>query len=171
MKIILCISIIIISIIIISCNNIENTSFSSDVDKNYGWTVGTNTIIEGPAHSGSFCSKIDSINPYSFGFYYSCDQISLSRMNLVNYQAWVKLEKIPSDIKLVFAISSSNKDTNYIWTAIKVNDFVVKENEWTLIQGYAELPKGLPNNAEIWYYAWSPIGEIGYIDDLEINFK
>lgn len=155
-----------------SCSEDDNKiTFSSSVDEKYGWTNGLNTIVSAPSHSGTICSKIDSLNPYSFGFYYEVKQLFINPIKKAKFSAWVKLDKLPTNIALVGTITSNQNKIKHQWVGINTNDIIKQTNEWTLVKGEIIFPDNLPADAQIWFYAWSPNGQIAYVDDLEISFE
>ncbi len=162
---------LIIVLTIASCSDEENKTFSSSIDEKYGWTNGFNTIVNAPSHSGSLCSKIDSINPYSFGFYYAINQISKNALSKAKYSAWIKVDKLPTNISLVSTITSNQNKVKHQWIGFKVNEKIKTVNTWVQISGDIIIPTNLPPDAVLWFYAWSPNGDIGYVDDLEISFE
>ena len=148
----------------------KQITFSSSVDGAYGWVNGTNTLVSVPSHSGNSCSKIDSLNPYSFGFVYSIKDISKNKLTKADFSAWVKVENIKNEISLVASIWSDKKNSQLQWVGFKVPEQVKTKNEWTLVNGKIEIPANLPDDAVIKFYVWSPKGDVAFIDDLEISF-
>jgi len=154
-----------------SCSDDAKLTFSSNVDEKYGWTNGYNTLVVVPSHSGQVCSKIDSVNPYSFGFFYEVKQLPLKSIKKAKFSAWVKVDNLPTNVSLVATITSNQNKVNHQWVGISSNDILKKTNEWGKVSGEIGFPENLPSDAQIWFYAWSPKGQIGYIDDYEITFE
>jgi len=161
----------IVILFISSCSeDKKQITFSSSVDGAYGWVNGTNTLVSVPSHSGNSCSKIDSLNPYSFGFVYSIKDISKNKLTKADFSAWVKVENIKNEISLVASIWSDKKNSQLQWVGINVSEQIKTINKWTLVKGEIIFPKDLPDDAVIKFYVWSPKGDVAYIDDLEISF-
>lgn len=155
---------------ITSCSNDEKVTFSCSIDQNYGWVQGYNSIYNGDGHSGNMCSKIDSINPFSFGFTYLIKNINKKSFTKATFSAWVKVENIQNGINLVVAITSDNGKKQLQWVGYRIAEFVKTPNQWTIVNGEIQIPENLPDDAQISFYAWSPKGESGFIDDFEIIF-
>lgn len=157
----------IIVLFVSSCSNDEKVTFNTSIE---GWTLGYNSIYTGNGHSGNLCSKIDSQNPYSFGFIYLIKNISKKELTKATFSAWVKTENIKSSISLVASISCDKNNKQLQWVGCNIIDFVKKSNQWTNVKGEIQIPKDLPDDAEIRFYAWSPKGDVGFVDDFEISF-
>jgi len=160
----------VITLFVSSCSNDEKVTFNCSIDDNQGWTLGYNSIYTGDGHSGNLCSKIDSNNPYSFGFVYPIKDISKNKLTKADFSAWVKVENIKNEISLVASIWSDKKNSQLQWVGINVSEQIKTINKWTLVKGEIIFPKDLPDDAVIKFYVWSPKGDVAFIDDLEISF-
>ena len=157
----------IVVLFVLSCSNDEKITFNSSIE---GWTQGYNSIYTGDGHSGKLCSKIDSLNPYSFGFVYSIKDISKNKLTKADFSAWVKVENIKNEISLVASIWSDKKNSQLQWVGFNVPEQVKIKNEWTKVNGKIEIPANLPDDAIIKFYVWSPKADVAFIDDFEIIF-
>ena len=159
----------VITLFVSSCSNDEKVTFNCSIDDNQGWTLGYNSIYTGDGHSGNLCSKIDSNNPYSFGFVYSIKDISKNKLTKADFSAWVKVENIKNEISLVASIWSDKKNSQLQWVGINVSEQIKTINNWTFVKGEIIFPKDLPDDAVIKFYVWSPKGDVAFIDDLTIE--
>jgi len=132
------------------------------------WGINS-TIGKYGGHTGDFCSKIDSINQYSYGFGKLLSEISPDPIKTVKASVWVKLEHLDKNIKLVLAITGPTHKT-ILWKGHEINSVAKEVNKWYEFEVEEALPDFDAEGAYIEIYVWNPDKNVAYVDDLEVKF-
>jgi hypothetical protein len=158
----------VLSLIFLSCGKTKNTNgFSNDMENVKIWGS-SSSVVKGFAHSGSFASKLDSSNMFSFGMQSLVENLSKDKPKEVHVKLWVYSLKPNPDATIVIAINN-NGQSRY-WKNSALNG-VTKAKEWTEVSASFDLPANLDSKDELSVFVWNPKQQDLYIDDLNVSFK
>jgi hypothetical protein len=154
--------------LILSCSEKKefNIKYKGYIDE--GDWVSSQTIGEYGGYTGSHCSKVDSINQYSWGLKKVLNEIDQNPIKKVKVSLWVKLQDLNKKTKLVVAVSDKNKKS-ILWVGRDVNDVVKEVNKWYKFETEETLPE-YEDGATIEIYLFNPNKNIAFVDDVEMNF-
>jgi hypothetical protein len=161
-----------VTLIFAACknNNSENALgtkvFQSSLDEQSYMNM--QTFSKEVAHSGKISSKIDSLNPYSFGFNNSFASISDTIPVRVDVSFWAYTTKPGINANLVFTIDSVNK--GLYWEGVKLHDSIKVANQWKEIKASFKIPKKVLPTDIVKIYVWSMDPAKCYIDDMKFVF-
>lgn len=159
-----------LTMLVFSCSNNKQffPTFKGDIDG--GDWINSNTIGNFGGHTGDHCSKVDSINQYSYGFQKLISEISPDPIKKVKISVWVKLENLTKKTNLVVSVSGKN-NKNIFWAGPDVNPMVKEANKWYKFEIEEVLPDFDADGARIETYILNPNKNIAYVDDFEISFS
>jgi hypothetical protein len=133
-------------------------------------TINENTLTdEISAHSGKYCSKIDSVNFYSFGLCNYLKYMSNDQIKKIKVRIWVFMPSLTEEVFLVTEISSNGNMRLY--QSKSIGKFVNKINKWTEITNDLDIPDNISNENILKVYLWSANKKTAYMDDLSISFE
>jgi len=161
-----------IALIFVACKNNKSENaqgtkvFQSNLDEQSYMNM--HTFSKEVAHSGKISSKIDSLNPYSFGFNNSFSSISDTIPLSVDVSFWAYTTKPGMNANLVFTIDSVNK--GLYWEGVKLHDSIKVANQWKEIKAQFKIPKKAIPTDIIKIYVWSIDPAACYIDDMKFVF-
>lgn len=141
-------------------------SYSSDME--YEKWTGAASLVSDMAHSGKFSCRVDSLNPYSFGFVENLKNINDTILPYTNISVWVNYPATGIKSNLVISIDSSGK--NIFWLGIPLKDSITVANQWKEIKATVTLPENVMPDNKIVVYVWSEDKRSFYIDDLKVEF-
>ncbi|MDD5569911.1 MAG: hypothetical protein PHD97_02025 [Bacteroidales bacterium] len=168
MKRIKCLAFAVLVTCFYSCSNKEfNPTFKSDIGNNGEW-INMQTVGKFGGHEDEYCSKVDSLNEYSYGFQKLMSEISPSTIKKVKVSCWVKLENLTKITSLVVSLDSNNK--SIFWMGHDINKFVNEPNKWFKVEVVNEFPKYKPEATTVGIYVWNNNKNVAFIDDIEIKF-
>ena len=151
---------------ITTVSNVER-KFSSSMEDD-GW-MNQHTIIKGFGHTGVYCSKIDTVNRFSYGFTRMFKNIDSTFLpTRVEIHFWTLFKKTGVTTNLVVSVDNSVK--NIYWAGLDLKDNVKKADEWQYITAAYSLPAEIKPDDRISIYVWNPNDNVCYIDDLEVKF-
>ena len=156
-------------ILLFSCSNNKDFSptFKGYLDE--GDWINPHTIGKYGGVKGDYCSKVDSINQYSYGFKKLFSEISPNVITKIKASVWIKLNDLTK--KVVFVISVSGKDNkNIYWAGHDVNASIKEVNNWYKYEIEEVLPDFESEGARIDIYVFNPNNNIAFVDDFEISF-
>lgn len=156
--------------LVLSCSNNKEfvPVYRGQIDE--GEWINTHTVGKFGGVKKDYCSKIDSVNQYSYGFKKLISEISPDPIKKVNVSVWVKINDTNKKTSLV--ISLDNKDgKNIFWSGHEVNPITKETNKWYKIDVLDVFPEDYEiDGAVIGVYVWNPNNDIVYVDDFEISF-
>jgi hypothetical protein len=159
-----------LTFIVFGCSNNKEffPTFKGSIDG--GDWINSYTIGNFGGHTGDHCSKVDSINQYSYGFSKMLNEISPNPIKKAKVSVWIKLEDIKKETSLILSISGKvNK--NILWLGHPVNAVVKEVNKWYKFEVEDKLPSDFDHEgAHFDTYIWNPNKNIAYVDDFEISF-
>ncbi len=157
-------------ILLASCSNNSDfvATYKCDLDANGDW-INCKTLGKFGGATGDYCSKVDSVNEYSYGFRKLINEIIPNPIKRIKVSVWVKLTDLGKKCVLVVAIIGTN-NKNIFWSGHELNPLVKKVNEWVKIDVEDVLPDYDAEGAFAGVYVWNPNKNIAYIDDYEIRF-
>ncbi|MFA6923215.1 MAG: hypothetical protein WC223_03085 [Bacteroidales bacterium] len=151
-----------------SCSNKKfNPTFKSNIGNNGEW-INMQTIGKFGGHEDDICSKIDSLNPYSYGFQKLMSEISPNPIKKVKVSCWIKLENLTQKIGLVVSLDANNK--NIFWIGHEINPLIKETNKWFKVEFEDKFPEFKPNETNVGIYVWNNNKNIAFVDDIEIKF-
>jgi len=158
-----------LTMLVFSCSNNKTffPTFKGDIDG--GDWINSNTIGKFGGHTGDNCSKVDSINQYSYGFSKLFSEISPNPIKKVKVSVWVKLEDISKKTSLVISVSGKD-NKNIYWAGHEVNSVVKEANKWYKFEVEEALPDFDAEGVHIETYLLNVNKNIDYVDDFEIKF-
>ena len=156
------------TLLVFSCSNNKEfvPVYKGSIDK--GDWISCQTIGKFGGVTGDYCSKIDSINQYSYGFGKFINEISQNSIKKVKINVWVKLEDLTKKTQLVVSLGKDNK--NIFWNGHDVSPFIKETNKWYKVEVEDTFGELETKGAYIEIYLFNPNKNIAYVDDFEINF-
>lgn len=158
-----------ITIFVFSCSQKNNSiqTYKGNIDE--GDWIGGYTIGNYGGVTGDHCSKVDTVNQYSFGFRKLISEISPDPIKKIKTSVWVKLDDINK--KTLLVVSLNGKDgKNILWTGHELNTVVKAPNKWFKLDVEDVLPEFDSEGAQIEIYVWNNNKNVAYIDDMNISF-
>jgi len=157
-------------ILIYSCSEKKEflTTFKGSIDG--GDWINPNTIGKFYGYTGDYCSKIDTVNQYSYGFRKTISEFSQNPIKKIKVSVWVKLEDLSKKTPLVISVTGKD-NKNIYWAGHDVNPSIKEANKWFKFEVNDSLPDFDPNGAHIETYVWNPNKNVAYVDDFEISFS
>jgi hypothetical protein len=158
-----------LTMLVFGCSNNKEfvPVFRGNIDG--GDWINSNTIGNFGGHTGDHCSKVDSVNQYSYGFSKFFNEISLNSIKRVKISVWVKLEDLNKKTSLIISISGKDNKSIF-WTGHELNSVVKETNKWYKLEVEDVLPEFDREGAHIETYIWNTNKNIAYVDDFEIRF-
>ncbi len=160
-----------IFLMIISCGKPQKEGYYfQDFENISQWFAegATPQITNEIARSGEFCTKMDSLNPYSQSFAKKMSEIKAKGYKKVKVKVWGAISNTSARCKLVVSVNIN--DQVLFWNGIPFNQFVSKPNTWGLITTEVDLEK-YPGDGHFKAYAIIDGKEKAYMDDVEIQFS
>jgi hypothetical protein len=159
-----------IAMFIGSCSNFNNyvPTFKSNFNLKGDW-INYATIGKFGGANGEYCSKVDSIHDYSYGFSKAVSEISPKDIKKIKVSLKVKLTDIKKKLLLVVSVFGP-ENKNYFWSGHDLHKMVSKVNEWTTINTEDLIPDFDAKDASVGVLVWNPNKTTAYIDDYEIRF-
>lgn len=144
--------------------------FYNDMETIKGW-ANVWGLTDQNKNSGEYALKLDTVQPYSYGFKIKIKDISKKPVRKVKYSGYCLLTNTNAKGNLVFSISGVDKP-NIFWLGLKIEDKVKEANKWGKISGEVDLSINQLNNPEntIDMYFWNTSKEIVFADDFELEF-
>ena len=163
--------VILVSLILFfsSCSNKKELSITFNGNIDGGDWMNINTIGYYGGINGNCCSKLDSINQYSYGFSKLLSEINPNPIQKVRITVWVKLTDI-SKRSILFISIKDSKNKELFWSGHELNSFVKKANEWCKIDVEELIAKYNTEGAKIGVCIWNQNKDIVYVDDFKIQF-
>lgn len=143
-------------------------AFSSNMECVDCWS-NVGTLKQGIAHSGTYASKLDSANEYSYAFVQTFKNIKPNQVKKVNVKVWGYFPNADIRAQLVIAIDSASKSK--FWEGMKLEDKIKTANTWTEVTFSVLLPATCSDNDVFKVYVWNPSKRTFFIDDLEVTFE
>jgi len=159
-----------LTILIFSCSNRKDfvPTFKGDMDGKGDW-INSKTIGKFGGVTGSYCSRVDSINDYSYGLYKLVSEINPDPIKKAKVSVWVKLEDLSK--KNILVISLKGKDGKSIfWSGHEVNPVIKEIGKWYKFDAEDVLPDYDMNGTTVEVYVYNPNKNVAYVDDFEIRF-
>lgn len=161
---------LVLSSFLISCGSNDekkNALFSvtNNMD-NSAMCINTNTITNGPAHSGSFSSKLDSAFEYSFGIGSKFSSFNSKLPKKVFVTVWINSTVPNLDASIVCEQNINGKSLK--WKDFPLIESVKKANEWVEVKTSFDMPANITPDTELKVYVWNPKKHLFYVDDMEI---
>jgi len=155
----------------ISCSNNSDfvATYKFDIEGKSDW-INTNTIGKFGGATGEYCSKVDSINVYSYGLNKLLSEISPNTIKRIDVSVYVKLAKLDKKSLLVISIKGPNNE-NIFWTGHELNPVTKEINKWYKFYVEDALPEDYKSEgATVGVYVWNPNKNVIYVDDFDIRF-
>jgi hypothetical protein len=162
-----------ISMMIISCTPSDNgknpvieipTTFRLSDMKYY---MNLQTITNDRNISPNLISKIDSANPFSFGFSCEMQKLHGGKASMVDVKARYFF---PFSGEASIVCSVSKKDSVIFWQAKKINSNA-GINKWIDVEKEFDFKKTYSADERLSVYFWSPKAKGVYIEELEVTPK
>jgi len=159
----------VMSLLLFSCTKTGKKAnvFTNDLENAKFWS-NSFTLVKGIAHSGTYASKLDTSNIYSFGFQSVLNNILTKTPKKINVTVWVYSLQPNLDGSLVVDINNNGQTVYWNSAGLKA---VTKTKEWTEVKASFNLPANLDIKDELKIYVWNPKKFNFYIDDLSITFE
>lgn len=153
----------------LSCSNKKfDPTFKSDIGNKGEW-INVQTIGKFGGHEDDYCSKLDSINEYSYGFKKLVSEISPFPIKKVKVSCWVKLEDLTKKVSFVVSLDANNKSV--FWIGNEINPLVKEPNKWVKVEFENAFPEYNPSETTFGTCVWSVDKKIVFVDDIEIKFS
>ncbi len=158
----------VLTIFVLSCSNNKEfaPTYKGQIDG--GDWINSHTIGNFGGFTGDRCSKVDSINQYSYGIRKLVKEISPKPIKKIKTVVWVKLEDLNKKMILVVSLGKENK--NIVWNGHDINPLVKETNKWYKIAFEDVFPEYDLEGTQIEAYVFNPDKNIAYVDDFEISF-
>ena len=98
--------------------------YFQDFENMSQWFAETPQITNEIAKSGEFCTKMDSVNPYSQSFAKKMSEIKAKGYKKVKVKAWGAISNTSARCKLIVSINSG--DQVFFWNGIPFNARKIK---------------------------------------------
>ncbi len=156
------------TLLVFSCSNNKEfvPVFRGEIDE--GDWINTHTIGKYGGVKRDYCSKIDSVYQYSYGFKKLVKEISPKPVKKIKTVAWVKLEDLNK--KTLLVVSLGKDDKNISWSGHEINPIIKEVNKWYKVEFEDTFPEYDSEGAYIEVYVFNPNKNIAYVDDFEISF-
>ena len=159
-----------LTVLFFGCSNNSDFSPTYRGEIDGGEWINNYTIGKYWGYTGEYCSKVDSINQYSYGFKKSFDEISPNPIKKVKISVWVRLDDRNKKAILVLSVNDKNKKNVY-WVGHDVNPVVKEINKWYNFEVEEKLPDFESAGATIETYIFNPDKNVVYVDDFKIIFS
>ncbi|MFA4852741.1 MAG: hypothetical protein WC599_09505 [Bacteroidales bacterium] len=157
-------------ILALGCNNKSDfiATYKGNIEGESDW-INNNTIGKFGGATGDYCSKVDSINEFSYGFCKLISKISPYPIKKVKVSVSIKLENLSKKSNLVISLTDKN-NKNIFYSGRELNTVVLETNKWYKFNAEDVLPDFDTEGANIMVYVWNPNKNVAYVDDFEISF-
>ena len=154
-----------IAVIFMACQSKKN--IETDVDGLRYW-MNNYTITDEYARSGKFSSKMDSLQPYSVGYFIPLNHIENPQGKTVTFSAWVYYTQKPIKTGIVVSILGNKT----LWDFKDVVTSNSTSNNWYQVSISTKLPHDIDINDELRTYITSgEKNDVVYVDDLSLEIK
>lgn len=157
-----------IALVYFSCNNDDSVVFKSSMDLPDYWK-NSFTLSADTAFSGTYSSKIDATQNFSFGFSDSIKKINSEGLATMEVNFKALMNHSSPDVFVICSIDSLGN--SIFWSSQKLVELGIKENAWNDVYAKFDLPKVSVDNTIVSCYVWSAKGDLVYVDDLSVKFK
>ncbi len=149
-----------------SKTNLRN-EFHNDLESYDGWQgiSGYYYLNSSDAHSGQHSNQTDSSNIYSITFSKPVKELSASPVKKINISLWVKCLGTPASGAYILSLENGPETYKYFSFELKESNAIV--NEWMQLKGTAEIPSGLPKDANAKIYFWNKGKTVILVDDFD----
>ncbi|NTW32363.1 MAG: hypothetical protein HGB12_07025 [Bacteroidetes bacterium] len=160
-----------LAILIFSCSSNNENEFTPVYNGNIdgGDWINSQTIGNYGGYTGDRCSKVDSVNEYSFGLSKLFNEISANPVNKIKVSVWVKLSDLNKKSTLVVSVKGTD-NKNLLWSGHDLNPLVKEAGKWTKIEVEDVLTNINTEGAIAGIYVWNSNKNTVYIDDYKIQF-
>jgi hypothetical protein len=134
-----------------------------------GEWINCHTIGTYYGYTGDHCSKVDSVNQYSFGLAKLLSEISSEPVKRIKVSVWVKLMDLSKIASLVVSISGPDGKSLF-YSGHDLNPNVKEANKWFKVDFEDTIPDIETNGSKVGIYVWNNNKNVVYIDDYDIRF-
>ena len=162
-----------VSVILAACTHSEQKLIKTEEiptefkfsDLNY--YVNMQTVTKDEKISPKYISKIDSINPYGFGFHCTANKLHGGKMSGVNVKTRYYFP-VEGDVSIICTVSK--KDSVLFWEAYRLN---VKNGlkKWSDAENTFNFKKTYSGDEMLMVYLWAPKGNKAYMEELVVTPK
>lgn len=162
---------VLLGILYTSCawdrKNPEHGYYYQDFDNFYKWDH-SSQITPIYAHSGEYCTYVDSLHPYSMTFKDHYKLAKIKGYKKMKVSAWLMSNEPVKETSIVASISYP--DSEAVYKAINIKNMMPYKSAWTQVKMELDIPQDLPENLLIKFYLWSHKKERVFMDDVEVEF-